>query len=81
MKTAEEIRDWMVAYLADALNLEPGQIDVDAPFESFALDSAAAVTMTGDLEEALGRRVDPTMVYDYPTIAEMSTYLAEVPEG
>ena len=33
--------------------------------------------MTGELEEWLGQSVDPTMVYDYPTIEQFSEYLAE----
>ncbi|MCC9607071.1 acyl carrier protein [Blastopirellula sp. JC732] len=75
--TAEEIQEWMVAYLARELDTAPQSIDVTAPFESFALDSAAAIGMTGDLEQWLGRRIDPTVVYDYPTIEEFSEYLAD----
>ena len=70
-----EIQDWMVTYLARHLNTEPDEIDVKAPFEHFALDSASAIEMTGDLEEWLGQRVDPMLVYDYPTVGDMSEYL------
>jgi acyl carrier protein len=65
----------MVTYLARHLNVQPDEIDVTVPFEHFALDSAAAIEMTGDLEEWLAARVDPMMVYDYPTIKDMSHYL------
>lgn len=76
-RTPEEVQDWMVAYLARILETSPADIDVDASFEQFALDSVNAIGMTGDLEEWLGARIDPMTVYDYPTIRSMSRYLAE----
>ena len=50
--------------------------DVTIPFDNFALDSATAITMSGDLEDWLGRSVDPMLVYDYPTIADLAEHLA-----
>jgi acyl carrier protein len=76
-RTRDEIEQWFVAYLADQLDLPADRIDVTVPFDDFALDSATAIAMTGDLEEWLGRSIDPTLVYDYPTIAEFSDYLAD----
>ena len=74
--SAEEIQDWMVAYLAQQMQVPADSIDISAPFESLALDSATAIGMTGDLEQWLGRTIDPTVVYDYPTIEEIAEYLA-----
>ena len=70
-----EIQDWIVSYLARHLNSHPDEIEVDVPFEQFALDSASAIEMTGYLEDWLGHRVDPMTVFDYPTISEMAEYL------
>ena len=75
--TAEEIQDWMVAYLARSLEVSPNTIDTTVPFDSLALDSMTAISMTGDLEQWLGRSVDPTVVYDYPTIEEFAAHLAQ----
>ncbi|MEX0794300.1 MAG: acyl carrier protein [Pirellulaceae bacterium] len=74
--TADEVQDWIVDYLAKELDISPAKIDPRNTFDSFALDSATAIGMTGDLESWLGRRIDPTVVYDYPTIEEFSEYLA-----
>lgn len=75
-KSAEEIQDWIIDYLAKELDTKPSSIDPSATFDSFALDSATAIGMTGDMENWLGKRIDPTIVYDYPTIEEFSNYLA-----
>ena len=76
-RTREEVEQWFVNYLAQQLDLPADRIDVTVPFDDFALDSATAISMTGDLEDWLGRTVDPTLVYDYPTIADLSEYLAK----
>jgi acyl carrier protein len=73
----EEIEQWFISYLAKQLELSADRIDVTIPFDDFALDSATAIAMTGDLEDWLGRNVDPTLVYDYPTISDLSEYLAQ----
>ena len=75
-RTAEEIQAWIVDYLARVLEKPVDEIDVTVPFDDFALDSATAIGMTGDLEEWLGKSVDPTLVFDYPTIEKFSDCLA-----
>jgi len=75
--TAGQIQQWFVDYLSRELTISSDEIDVTVPFENFALDSATAIGMTGDLEQWLGKTVDPTLVYDYPTIEAMSRHLAE----
>ncbi|MEL6606584.1 MAG: acyl carrier protein, partial [Cyanobacteria bacterium J06614_10] len=41
------------------------------------LDSSAAIGLTGDLEDWLGQSVDPTLLYDYPTVDALVAYLCE----
>ena len=76
-RSADEIQDWIVQQLCDNLQMTPDQIDIGAPLESYAMDSAMAIGLTGDLEDWLGKRVEPTVFYDYPTIEEVSEHLAE----
>ncbi len=75
--SAAEIQGWIVSYLAELLELDPDEIDLAIPFDSYGLDSALAVGMTGDLEDWLGKEIDPTLLYDYPTIEVLARYLAE----
>ncbi|MBA3921342.1 MAG: acyl carrier protein [Nostocaceae cyanobacterium] len=75
--TAVEIQIWVVNYLAELLEIEPDELDVTISFDHYGLDSGAAVGLTGDLEDWLGRRLDPTLLYDYPTVESFSKHLAE----
>ena len=75
--SAEQIRDWLVSYLADLLALNPGDVDVTLSFDGFGLDSSAAIGLTGDLGEWLCTEVDATMAYDYPSIEALAEQLAQ----
>lgn len=75
-KTEEEIQEWIVDYLSKVLETSADEIDITVPFDDFALDSATAIGMTGELEDWLGKPVDPTLVYDYPTVEQFSQCLA-----
>jgi len=76
--TAEVIQEWLVAHLATALELPQNQIDIRESFDRYGLDSLAAVTLTGALEEWLNTELPPTLAWDYPNIEELSQYLAEL---
>ena len=58
------------------LHIDPEQVDTTAPFDSYGLDSAAAVGMTGELEEWLEADVDPVLPYDYPTVEALARRLS-----
>ncbi|MEM9535139.1 MAG: acyl carrier protein [Cyanobacteria bacterium P01_E01_bin.45] len=73
--SSSKIQDWMINYIADLLQASSDDIDTDTPFDRFGLDSAAAIGMTGELEDWLDLEIDPTLMYDYPTIKGMATYL------
>jgi acyl carrier protein len=75
--TAADIQAWLVSHLAAVLEIEPAQVEVTTPFDRYGLDSVAAIGLTGDLEEWLGYDLDPTLLYDYPTIESVSRHLAE----
>lgn len=75
VKTADDIKSWVVTYLADLLETDEDEIDVTIPFDRYGLDSSAAVGLTGELEDWLGREVPPTLLYDYPTVESLVEYL------
>ncbi|MBV9790690.1 MAG: AMP-binding protein, partial [Chloroflexi bacterium] len=78
-KTGAEIQSWLIAQLAERLKIPAQSIDVHEPFASYGLDSVAAIGIAGALEEWLARALPPTLVYDYPNIAALASYLADEP--
>ncbi|MBZ5859380.1 type I polyketide synthase [Flavihumibacter profundi] len=70
-----EIQDWLITHVAELLHIAPDTIDIHDPFANYGLSSRDAVTLSGDLEELLGRRLSPTLAYEYPSIEMLSRYL------
>lgn len=75
--SATKIQGWIVSYLAEMLEVDAEEIEVAIPFDRYGLDSSIAVGMTGDLEDWLKKELDPTLLYDYPTIEVLAQHLAE----
>jgi acyl carrier protein len=78
MKTQEQISKWIKSYLADLLEVEPEKIDENYEFERFGINSSAAVSLVGDLEEWLGFELSPSLFFEFNTIAQVSAHLANM---
>lgn len=74
-----EIRGWLLMKLAEVLKTDPGAIDTAAPLTRFGLDSMDAITLSGDLEDWLELRLPSTLLWDYPTIDGIVSFLTEIP--
>ncbi len=77
----QEVQAWMIDYLVKLLMLDRARIDVNDTFESYGLDSAAMVGMTGDLSDWLNVEIDPVIAYDHPSIDALSTQVVTVLQG
>ncbi|MEB3341684.1 aminotransferase class I/II-fold pyridoxal phosphate-dependent enzyme [Okeania sp.] len=73
----ENIKSWLVSQLAERLELETNEIDIQRDFTEYGLNSIEVVNLSGELENLLGRRLPPTLLLDYPTIESLAEYLVE----
>ena len=72
----EAIQGWLIDKLAEILEVEPNQIDIGQDFEEYGLESAEAINLSGDLEDYLGCRLPPTLLWEYQNIETLVQYLA-----
>lgn len=75
--TEKEIQTWLISHLAMYLKIPPDEIDIQEPFSTYGLDSAVAVSLTGELGQLLGCELEITLFWEYPDIETLSQYLAE----
>lgn len=73
--TSREIQDWLVARIAELLDVDADSLDIRESFANHGLSSRDAVALSGDLEELLGRRLSPTLAYEHPSIWAISQHL------
>jgi acyl carrier protein len=72
---SDGFQEWLVSHLAAALGKPASEIDVNATFDRFGLDSAAYVSMSADVEDRLGIRLDVTDLYDHSTVRRLAKHL------
>lgn len=75
----EALQDWLTEKLAEELGRDAEDIDIDQPFAQYGVDSVLAVTLVADLEDAMGCELNPTLLFDYPSIAAIAQHLAGKP--
>ena len=79
-RSAAAITQWMVEWLATEMAVPATEIDINETFDHFGIDSVRVIGMTGELQEWLDQEVDPTLAYDFPTIASFAAELARARE-
>lgn len=71
-----KLKNWLREKLAEKLDLETDEIDPERDFIDYSLNSIEAVNLSGELESFLGRRLSPTLLWDYQNIEVLAQYLA-----
>ncbi|MFE3029329.1 acyl carrier protein [Nocardia tengchongensis] len=71
------VGDWLTAQIAGYLGCAPLDVDPCLPLAELGIDSVAAVNLCGEIEFEWDIDVDPTIVFDYPTILELGQYITD----
>tara|TARA_R110000824_G_scaffold139589_2_gene304805 strand:+ start:264 stop:626 length:363 start_codon:yes stop_codon:yes gene_type:complete len=80
-KTQEEVQEWIVQWLVDIASVTRESIELDKPFSDYHLDSLTAAEFSDDIHDWLGVEVPITLVWNYPTLADMTRYLSAKSNG
>jgi acyl transferase domain-containing protein/acyl carrier protein len=75
VQTRENLREWLVAQVAEKLGIAPAAVDVTQPVADMGLSSPKSVEISAAINERFALEVSPAVLYDHPTIAELVTYL------
>jgi acyl carrier protein len=70
-----QIRNWLIERIAYYLERPVDDIDPAVPLAESGIDSVSAVSLCGDVEDRFEINADPTMVFDYPTVADIAAFI------
>ena len=79
--TAKDLQVWLASFFAELLGLQPAEINIQQPFDSYGLDSVLAIGIASAGKQFLGLSVSPLMLVHYPTIHSLSQQLAKEVEA
>lgn len=73
--TLDELERWLVERVGEYVPDLDAAVDPQQELGEYGLDSVAVVAFAADVEDWLGIQVEPTAVWDHPTVARLATYL------
>ncbi|WNE94151.1 acyl carrier protein [Streptomyces luomodiensis] len=75
--TVDSLRTWLINCVASHLGRPADAIDPGARLSDYGLDSLYVLSVAGELEDHLDISLDPTLLWDNPTIDALSEALVK----
>ena len=69
---ATTIEAWLEGRVVAYGKVDVGSFTPETPLAELGLDSVYALTLCGDIEDEFALEVDPTIVWDHPTIRSLA---------
>ncbi|CAL9505575.1 acyl carrier protein [Streptomyces pilosus] len=73
--TADSLRAWLVDCVATHLDRPAEAVDTTAKLSDYGLDSLHVLAIAAELEDHLDISLDPTVMWDNPTLDSLSVAL------
>ena len=67
-----KIQTWLVSEISSLLGVNPEEINIREPLDSYGLDSAQTIIIASKAEKFLGFKLSLIHLWYYPTIEELS---------
>ncbi|RJL21487.1 acyl carrier protein [Bailinhaonella thermotolerans] len=69
------IERWLAERVGEYVLRPPEEIDPTAAIAGYGMDSVYNLSLCGDIESEFGLEVDPTLVWEHPTIEAIAAHL------
>ncbi|MGV9310735.1 amino acid adenylation domain-containing protein [Streptomyces sp. NPDC003691] len=73
----EHVRATVERVLAETLKLAADELTADKPFADYGLDSLTGVSLVNRLNESLGTDLDPSVLFENPSIGRLTRFLVD----
>ncbi|WP_062054967.1 hybrid non-ribosomal peptide synthetase/type I polyketide synthase, partial [Aquimarina longa] len=72
-----EITKWLQQAISQELNTGIENIGIDTSFAELGMSSFQGIRLSGLLSDYLEKEISPTLIYSYPTISKLVTYISD----
>jgi acyl carrier protein len=76
--TREEIREWLMNWLADFVGISPEEVENDRSFASYGLDAEDVARLVSAIEEYFEESLDADAIRLRSTVTSAARYLCEL---
>ena len=78
-RSPQEVRAFILGMLSEEFSISSDAVDVNQHFDTMGLDSMSIYAMTCDLSEYVGHDLSATLLWEHPSVAELSEALGNAP--
>jgi polyketide synthase PksN len=76
VEPSDGVQSWLLALFAQELAIDPARIDPEAPLHDYGVDSVMFAQLLRTIGNRVGATLDPSLLFQHPTIALFATWLA-----
>ncbi|KUP96594.1 acyl carrier protein [Thermobifida cellulosilytica] len=77
LPSREEVSAWLAERVARHARLRPQDVEADRPLTDYGLDSVSVFVLCGEFEDRHRVQVEPTSVWEHPTVRTLTDLLME----
>ena len=74
----DEIREWLMDWLADKIGISPDEVERDRSFASYGLEADDLADLASAIEEYFEDKLEPEAIRLRTTLATLTRYLCEL---
>ena len=78
-RSPQEVQAFILGMLSEEFSISSDAVDVNQHFDTMGLDSMSIYAMTCDLAEYVGHDLSATLLWEHPSVAELSEALGSAP--
>ena len=78
MPLLESLQAHITRFICNELQVDPDDVDLDINLGAYGVGSLAGTKLIGSLEETFGLRLSPTMIFEYPSISQLSLAIERI---
>ncbi|MCZ8519623.1 MULTISPECIES: SDR family NAD(P)-dependent oxidoreductase [Paenibacillus] len=68
---------WLTDLLAEELKIDAARLDTETTFQEYGVDSIMLVQMLRKINEQVNEEMEPTLLFEYPSIESLSAWLVD----
>lgn len=72
------VKAWLSEYLSREHAIDPDRVRLKTTFSELGIDSATGVAMTLDVGQWLEIEIEPTVIFDYPTVELFCSHVEHI---
>ncbi|WP_412679436.1 amino acid adenylation domain-containing protein [Brevibacillus fortis] len=65
----------LIGLFAKELKIDPARLEIDKEFPDYGIDSVLLAQVMNEISKWLGKDLDPTILYEYPTIETLAEWI------